>query len=114
MLEIKTLQEYDDILDNTHKHNKQYMFINFYANWCGPCTTISPLIYKWSKKYNKNTVYYKIDVDNSKLNKIIKLFKINCMPTFVIFDKIDPVNYLKIRGAANKESIENMMKKYNK
>jgi len=89
------------------------MFIDFYADWCGPCNTIAPIVHKWSKKYNKNTVYYKIDIDNLKLNKIIKFFKIECMPTFIMFDITDPVNYLKIKGA-NKKSIDTMMKKHNK
>jgi len=113
MLEISTFQQYDDILNNTQKHNKQYVFIDFYADWCRPCKTIAPFIHKLSEKYNKNTVYCKIDVDNSKLNKIMKLFKISCMPTFVMFDKTDPDNYLQIKGAGNKESIENMVQKYN-
>jgi len=113
MLEISNFQQYEDILKNTHKHNKQYVFIDFYADWCGPCNTIAPTIHKWSKKYDKNTIYYKIDVDNSKLNKIIKFFKIMCMPTFVKFDRTDPDNYLQIKGITDKEAIENMMKKFN-
>ena len=36
MQEITGLQEYGDILKNTQKHDKQYVFIYFYADWCGP------------------------------------------------------------------------------
>nr|QBK88694.1 MAG: thioredoxin [Mimivirus LCMiAC01] len=112
MQEITSSQQYDDILKNTHEHNKKFVFIDFYATWCGPCKTIAPSIHEWSKQYNKNTLYCQIDVDNSKIFKIIKFFKIKCMPTFVIFDRTDPFSYEKIEGAKS-SAIENMMKEYN-
>jgi len=110
MKKIVNLQQYEDILKNI---KKQYIFIYFYVDWCHrPCKTIIPSIKKWIKKYNQNTIYYKIDVDNKKLDQIIEFFKIGNVPIFVIFDKTDPINYLK--RTADKKTIENMIKKYNR
>jgi thioredoxin len=41
--------------------------IDFYADWCGPCRTLSPRVEEMAKTYNGKIVVYKVNVDNEPL-----------------------------------------------
>ncbi len=59
------------------------VLVDFYANWCGPCKMLSPVISEVAKEddtYN----YYKIDVD--KAESISKRYGIMSIPALFIFE----------------------------
>jgi len=62
--------------------------IDFYADWCGPCHAISPILERLSKKYSDDIDVYKINVDDKETSKIVSLFSIRSIPTVVYI----PVN----------------------
>lgn len=37
--------------------------IDFYADWCGPCRKLSPMVEELAKKYNGKIIVYKVDTD---------------------------------------------------
>ena len=55
--------------------------IDFYADWCGPCKEISPIIKRLAKKYRNEIVVYKVDVDVEK--ELTAMFGIRSIPTLV-------------------------------
>jgi thioredoxin 1 len=58
------------------------VFVDFYATWCGPCKAIEGQIKTFSTEY-KSVKFIKIDIDTSK--DLVKLYKINSVPTFIAF-----------------------------
>jgi thioredoxin 1 len=62
-------------------HDKLYVFVDFYAEWCGPCKKIAPVLDKWSKEY-LNILFLKVDVD--EVEQLVEKYKIKAMPTFII------------------------------
>ena len=40
--------------------------IDFYADWCGPCRRLSPIIDEVSKSYEGKVKFVKINIDNNK------------------------------------------------
>ncbi len=70
---------------------KGVVFVDFYAEWCGPCKMVAPTIDKLAddSKY-KDVSFFKINVDeNSELSSQYNVFSI---PTFVIFKDGKPVH----------------------
>eukprot|EP01083_Nonionella_stella_P020782 57667_1 len=40
--------------------------VDFYADWCGPCKVISPVVKELASTYNKSSVFLKVNVDKNK------------------------------------------------
>ena len=55
--------------------------IDFYADWCGPCKAIAPVLEELSKKYDGRLFIYKIDTD--KENELSAIFGIQSIPTLL-------------------------------
>jgi len=61
---------------------KGFVFVDFYADWCGPCKITSPIIEELTKEI-KDIKFIKVNVDeNSELASTYQVFSI---PTFMIF-----------------------------
>ena len=55
--------------------------IDFYADWCGPCRRLSPIIEELAKEYSGEIYFYKINVDNEK--ELAETMGISSLPTLV-------------------------------
>lgn len=55
--------------------------IDFYADWCGPCKSIAPVLEELSEQYKDDLVIYKIDTD--KEAELSSLFGIQSIPTLL-------------------------------
>ena len=42
------------------------VLVDFYADWCGPCRKLSPIIEEVSKSYDGKVKFVKINIDNNK------------------------------------------------
>jgi thioredoxin 1 len=60
--------------------------IDFYADWCGPCKSIAPVLEELSEQYKHDLIIYKIDTD--KEMELSSLFGIQSIPTLLFI----PVN----------------------
>ena len=79
--------------------HKGPVFVDFYADWCGPCKVTSPLIAQLSEEY-KDMKFVEVDVDaDPDLSSSYSVFSI---PTFIIFK--DGKNVSQFSGAAGKEA----------
>lgn len=71
----------------THK----YTVIDFYADWCGPCKMMSPIMAKLSEKFKNQNIYFgKVNINLEQ--PIAQRFNITSIPTVIIFDQGKPIN----------------------
>jgi thiol-disulfide isomerase/thioredoxin len=65
---------------------KKPLFVDFEADWCGPCSKMNKWVYTADKvvAYASRCVYLK--VDGTEHPDLVKKFKIEAYPTMVIFD----------------------------
>src|SRR2546426_8155614 len=60
------------------------VFVDFYADWCGPCTMIAPTIEALSEEYEGKVKFVKINVDNNQ--QLAMKYDIMSIPTGVLFE----------------------------
>ncbi len=70
---------------NFEKSPKQWIYegdepsvIDFYADWCGPCKRVVPIMDEMAKKYEGKVKFYKVNVD--KESKLASVFAIRSIP----------------------------------
>lgn len=81
VIEIITLEQFQSELAKTTTP----ICIDFYATWCGPCRTLSPMIEKWAKEHAGKVRFLKINV--TKNENLANLYKVKAMPTLVVLNK---------------------------
>jgi thioredoxin len=55
--------------------------IDFYADWCGPCRTVSPILKELAKEYQGKIMVYKIDVDRER--ELASVFQVKSIPAYL-------------------------------
>ena len=74
---INSKEEYDNILAS----NKS-VFVDFFADWCGPCKMVGPLVEKISET-NPDIKFVKVNVDSNP--EIASMYGIMSIPTLIAF-----------------------------
>ena len=59
------------------------VLVDFWAEWCGPCRMIAPMIEELANEYNGKAVVGKLDVDNNQESSI--KFGVRSIPTLLVF-----------------------------
>ncbi len=77
---------------NFEKHPKEWVYegdepcvIDFYADWCGPCKRVAPIMDEMAKKYKGKVKIYKINVDKER--KLASVFQVRSIPA-VLFSPL--------------------------
>ena len=81
--------------------SEQPLVVDFWAQWCGPCKAISPIIEELAKEYEGKANIGKVDVDEN--DDITARYGIRNIPTILFFKNGELVD--KQVGAATKAAI---------
>lgn len=55
--------------------------IDFYASWCGPCKSLSPVLDELAKEYSGRLDIYKVNVDDEQ--ELASFFRVRSVPTLL-------------------------------
>jgi thioredoxin 1 len=82
--------------------------VDFYADWCGPCKAMSPIIEQTKQELGSDATILKINVDNN--TDVAKKYGIRSIPTLIIFKEGNVV--WRQSGVPQKELIVETVKKF--
>lgn len=71
-------------------NSDELVVVDFYADWCGPCNFLSPILEKLEKEFEGKIRFYKLNVDRNP--EIANYFGISSIPAVLMFKKKRIVN----------------------
>ena len=86
--------------------NNVVVVADFWANWCGHCRMVTPIIEELASEYEGKVLIGKVDVDDN--NDVASKYGIRNIPTILFFKNGEIVD--KQVGAAPKNTIEDKIK----
>lgn len=72
----------DNFQEEVLKSDKPVL-VDFWAEWCGPCRMVAPIVEELAQEYNGSLKVGKVDVDANQ--KVSMQFGIRSIPTLLIF-----------------------------
>ena len=81
--------------------------IDFYADWCGPCKMLAPVLEEVSDEYAGKVDVYKVNVDAEE--ELAMLFGIRSIPTLIFIQKDGTMH--RSQGAMGKPQLKEAIEK---
>ena len=81
---MSTIQISDDTFEGNVIKKGQPIIVDFWAEWCGPCKQIGPILEEISDEYNGKITIGKLDVDENP--ETPGKFQIRGIPTMLLFN----------------------------
>lgn len=91
MTELLTLGSFKDkIFDYENEKEWKYKgelpaIVDFYADWCGPCKMVAPVLDRLAKKYDGKLSIYKVDTEAEQ--ELAGMFGVQSIPTLLFIPK---------------------------
>ncbi len=100
----KTLKITDSNFNDVISKNKTVL-VDFWAEWCGPCRMIGPVIEELANEYEGKAIIGKIDIDSNQESSI--KYGVRSIPTILTFKDGEIVD--RQVGAVPKEILKNVI-----
>jgi len=82
---FQTPQATDENFNELVVQSKTPVLIDFYADWCGPCKILGPIVDELAQEYNGRALVVKV---NTEINpKLSQHFKIKSIPTIMFVNE---------------------------
>jgi thioredoxin 1 len=97
MKEITSTQQFEqEVLNSSNP-----VFVDFWAEWCGPCRAVSPAVEELFGEYKDKVDFVKVNVDQN--NELAQKYSVFSIPTLAIFANGKVI--AQAAGAASKDKI---------
>lgn len=94
-MNIITGSNYEEIINSD-----KVVFVDYYADWCGPCKMMGPIVEELAEEYAGKAAFAKCNIDDNM--GIAQQNRIMSIPTFIIYKDGKPVDAI-IGGCAKSE-----------
>lgn len=83
------------------------VIVDFWADWCPPCTVIAPILDAIASDYADKVIVAKLEVDDGENMKLAGRYKVRGFPTVILFRNSEEVD--RFSGARSKQDIETFL-----
>ena len=94
----------NDSFKNLVLENDKPVLVDFYADWCGPCKMLAPIVEQIAAEGGNYDVY-KLNVDDAP--ELAAMYGVMSIPTLIVFKGGKVAN--KTVGVQSKQTILNML-----
>ena len=84
---------------------KGVTLVDFYADWCGPCRMLAPVLEQVATETEGKAIIAKVNIDNEQ--KTAAQFQITSVPTMILFKNGKEVN--RLVGLRNAQAIKDLI-----
>lgn len=84
------------------------VLVDFFAEWCGPCKTMKPILENLKKKTGESVTILKIDIDKNK--QAANSYQIQSVPTLILFK--DGKILWRQSGVVQSQQLEQVIKQF--
>ena len=81
--------------------SKQPVLVDFWAQWCGPCRSLAPIVDALAEQYAGTARIVKLNVDDSPA--VVERYRVQAIPTLILFEGGEEKQ--RLVGVSGKEAI---------
>ena len=98
---LATARQFDEVAGEASTP----VLVDFYADWCGPCRQLAPVMERLHTTWGAKVAFYKVNVDASPA--LARRFRIEALPTLVLVR--DGREVRRILGAPPRDQLERLL-----
>ena len=91
---------------NTIINSEKLVLVDFFADWCGPCKALAPILKQVKEELGEAVRIVKIDVDKNQLLAV--KYQVKGVPTMILFKNGSPI--WRQSGVLQKNDIVNIIR----
>jgi thioredoxin 1 len=104
LIQNSTDASFETVVDK----NPGLVLVDFWAPWCGPCRTLSPLLDELAAEFEGEVQIAKVNGDDNK--KTCERFNVRGLPTLILFKA--GVEVERVNGLTSKSRLASLLDKY--
>jgi thioredoxin 1 len=85
--------------------SKGVTLVDFFADWCGPCRTIAPIVEELANDLKGKATIAKLDIDGAQ--ETTSKFEVTSIPTIILFKDGKEAN--RVVGVKDKNTLKSMI-----
>ncbi len=108
LLTNKIVNATADDIDKIINNSDIPIIIDFWAPWCGPCKSFTPVFNEISKEFPLKALFVKVNTEQEQF--LSSRFKIRSIPTLTVFKNAKELE--RTSGAMDRDSFENFVRRF--